>query len=101
MQEGRRLAREQKLANGEPLRAHKIRKSKKVEVNKDGKPIITITGKEKEAFDFYEYVRGAFRSLGRFTEIPAILKDITHRDFWKNPNWVINRLSKYVEIRQA
>jgi len=98
--EGRRLARERKIASGEPVYVRRTKKNKKgkVEVNKENKPILTVSGKEKDAFDFYTLIRDAFRSLERYGEINKILQEITDKVYWQNINWIHTTLSKYVEL---
>jgi hypothetical protein len=89
--EGRRLARERKLAAGEPLR-----KSKKIEFLRDGKPVVHLTGKEENAFDFYDPMRNTYRQLKMGGEVNKILHEIIDRDRWQNVEWVKETLSKYV-----
>jgi len=89
--EGRRLARERKLAAGEPLR-----KSKKHEFFRDGKPIVYLTGKEENAFDFYDPIRNTYRQLKMNVECDKVLHEIIDRDRWQNVEWVKQVLSKYV-----
>ena len=99
--EGRRRAREQKIANGEPLRVVRKRKGKKgvPEVNNEGKPIVTITGKEQDAFDFFSMIRDAFRSLKRHNEVDKIIKEIRDSRYWNNLNWVETTLGKYMILQ--
>ena len=103
IQAGRIAARERKIANGEPLRVVRVKKSKRgmPEVNKDGKPIIYVTKKMIDAFDYYEPIRDAFRMLKRNTEVDKIIRKITDRMFWQNTTWIQNTLNQYVELREA
>lgn len=94
--EGRKKAREQKIANGEPLR--KARKRKDVAEIRDGKPVLRMTGKETNAFDFYNPIRDTFRMLKRYNEYNKILVEITDKVYWNNIEWVKNTLSKYVTL---
>jgi hypothetical protein len=89
--EGRRLARERKLAAGEPLR-----RSKKKELMRDGKPVIHLTGKEENAFDFATPLRNTYRQLKMNNEVDGILHQIVDKDHWQDVEWVKEILSKYV-----
>jgi len=101
MQEGRKKARAEKIAAGIPVRnSKKAKKGNRPTINSAGKPIVYITGREKIATDFYEPIRDAFRLARRHNETDRITREITDKDFWKNTNWIINKLSSYAEIQQ-
>ncbi len=95
---GRARARAEKIASGEPLRVTKKAKKSKVEFE-NGKPVLYITGKEKDAIDFFTPVRDTFRMAKLHNRVPKILKEINDKEFWKNPNWVLNKLSTYATIK--
>jgi hypothetical protein len=99
--EGRRFARERKLANGEPLRVVTKKRVKKgqIEVDKDGKPTLYVTGKEKNAFDFYTPIRDIFRALNKHNEVEKILRKITDKQYWENITWVQNALGEFVVLK--
>jgi len=101
MQEGRRKAKEEKIAAGIPIRTSKKRSKKNVIEIRNGKPVLTVTGKEKNAFDFYTPVRDTFRLLGRHNEIDKILQKITDKVYWLNLNWVLQALSEFVVLEEA
>lgn len=96
--EGRKAARERKVADGEPLRRTK---KSKVKIAADGRPIITVTGKEEDAFALLSLVRDAFRSIGNYLICPKIEREITTSVYWQNKEQLYNMLSKYVVIEAA
>jgi hypothetical protein len=101
MIEGRKKAREAKLAAGIPLRSSKkSKKNKAVDLTSE-KATIYISGKEKDAFDFYTPLRDALRPRMELRLLDRIIKEITDREFWKNPVWVQNKLSHYVNMEIA
>jgi len=96
--EGRKKAREEKLAQGIPLRqTKKPRKSKFEDIN--GLPVMYITGKEKDAFDFLTSLRTTFRSRHDYKTYVPIEREICHRDVWKNVGIVQTILSKHVYLK--
>lgn len=92
MAEGRRKAREEKLAKGLPLR------QKKVKLSKTDKPVMIINGKEKDAFDFFQPIRIAFRTRHIYTMSEKIIKEITDPRIWQNVEYIKRTLEKYVTI---
>jgi hypothetical protein len=96
MQEGRRAARERKIAAGIPVRCGKHAPS----VNPLGKPILCLTGKEKEAFDYYTPLRDIFRPLGLYNLLAKIIKEITDKTYWQNTKWIKSRLANHVTIKE-
>jgi hypothetical protein len=94
MQEGRRRAREDKIAAGIPVR--KSKHDAIAPVATDGKPILYITNRERDACDFYTSLRDTFRPLHLYSMLDKILREITDRDYWKNTGWIKNKLDKYV-----
>lgn len=95
MQDARKKAREEKIARGEPLRVTKKMKAFRF---KNGLPVCKITGKEKNALDFFKPIRFTFRSLHQYNNYPKILKEITSKAIWKNIGLIKNILSKYVYL---
>ena len=99
IQEGRKAARERKIAAGIPLRQSKKSKEKKETIDpKEDKPIVRITGKEKDAFDFYTPLRNALRPVRQYRLLDVLINKITS-EFWMNPNWIRNTLANYVTLK--
>ena len=94
MQEGRKKAQEAKIANGEPLR--KSRKAKLQEA--PGKPKLYITGKEKDALDFFPAIRESLRPLHKNKECDALCIEISRSPTWQNVQLVLNRLQQIFDI---
>lgn len=101
IQEGRRLARERKIANGEPLRVVRKKNKREAGLNDSGNPIVYITGKEKECFDFYIPLRDALRPLRKYKLLEMLERKIRDAVYWQNVEWVKNQLSSFVELRVA
>ena len=82
------------------------RKAKEAKLNKhdapvsNGKPIIYITGTERDAFDFYTPLRSALRPLHLYDLLDKIIKEITDKDWYVNTAWVKNKLANYVIIME-
>jgi hypothetical protein len=94
MQDARKKSREEKIARGEPLRVTKKLKASKY---KNGLPVCYITGKEKNALDFFLPIKHTFRKLGQYKGIYLpILVEISKKDIWENVGVVKNLLGKYV-----
>jgi len=93
--EGRAKAREEKIALGLPLKRSKKALSKKY-VN--GKPVIKLTGKEKNAFDYFDAVRGTLRSLGNYLLAPSIIRELCNTTYWQNKKYLVSIIEKYFVI---
>ena len=96
MKAGRAKARAEKASAGIPLRATKVKKGK-VEIVL-GKPVLRLTGKEKDAFAFYTPIRDIFRQMKDGGKAEKILREITDKQFYENINWIISKLSNYVSV---
>lgn len=90
LKEGREKRRLEK-ANGTYVKKVKVEKEK-------SKPVVFITNKEKNAFDFFKSIRLAFRKEGNYILEKKVLKEITDKDWWQNVSWIKNVLSKYVDF---
>ena len=94
MKEGRERARAEKIANGEPLRVSRKQKT----VQSQGKPKLYITGKEKDALDFFPSIRESLRPLYRNKECDDICIELSHSPTWQNVRLVLNRLQEIFDI---
>jgi hypothetical protein len=101
IQVGRQAARERKLAQGIPLRQSKKTRDTAKIISTSGNPVVLITGKEKDAFDFYTPLRNALRPRHLYGLLDRVIREITDKDFWMNPQWVMNKLSSYVTLEIA
>jgi len=99
MQDARIKAREEKIAKGEPLR--KTKKMKAAQYKND-KIVVEITGKEKNAFDFFNPIRYAYRRLGFYkSTYQKILIKITQKDIWENVVLIKRALAEYVYLEEV
>ena len=99
--EGRRKAREEKLAQGLSVRgANKHSRKSKFE-SMNGLPVMYITGKEKNSFDFVTAIRNTFRLRHDYLSSPKIIREICDKDSWKNTDWIKRTLSQYVYLKIA
>ena len=94
MQEGRKKAQEAKIANGEPLR--KSRKAKLQEAH--GKPKLYITGKEKDALDYFPAIRNSLRPLHRNRQCDSLCNEIAKSPQWSDLRATLNRLEAVFDI---
>ena len=94
MQEGRKKAQEAKIANGEPLR--KSRKAKLQEA--PGKPKLYITGKEKDALDYFPAIRNSLRPLHRNRQCDSLCNEIAKSPQWSDLRATLNRLEAVFDI---
>jgi len=94
MQEGRKKAQEAKIANGEPLR-----KSRKVKLQEaPGKPKLYITGKEKDALDYFPAIRNSLRPLHRNRQCDSLCNEIAKSPQWSDLRATLNRLEAVFDI---
>jgi hypothetical protein len=101
IQEGRKKAREEKLAKGLPLRSH----SKKTEglqaKYENGKLILHITGKEENSYDFWPCLKDLLRPLGMSSLYTKVRGELANPKFWQNIDWLKETLSKYFILKEG
>ncbi len=97
MKEGREKARQIKIEAGIPLNKHKDTTIKEL----DFKPVLYITGKEIDAFDFWTPLRNALRPLHQYELCKQIEKEIADPQTWRNIRIALNRLQKYFIIQEG
>ena len=93
MQEGRARAKAEKIANGEPLRAKKV---KSTIVN--GKVNLYLTGNEVNAFDLVSPIREVMRPLNKYMECRAICNQIRMSTMWQNIHVILDMISTTFNI---
>jgi hypothetical protein len=93
IKEGRERARKEK-AEGTFVSK---KKSKKL-VDPSGKPICYITGKEEDAFSFFNPVKYAFRKANRYKDYQKVLREITKVDIWQSVEKIKLILDNYVVL---
>lgn len=93
---GTKLTEEQKLKMKEGRQA--ARKVKEAYV--EGKPVLHITGKEKDGFDFWKPLRVCLRALGQNMLCKQIEKEISDPLIYRNVGIVLTILEKYCIIRE-
>lgn len=98
MQEARIKAREERLAKGLPVR---ITKKMKASRYKNGKLVVQITGKEKNAFDFFNPIRYAYRREGNYCDYQKLLIKITQKDIWENVGLIKRTLGEFVYLEEV
>ena len=94
MKEGRKRAKAEKIARGEPLRTSRKKKIVKAE----GKPKLIITGTEKDALDFFPAIRESLRPLNKNRECDRLCNEIAHMPLWQNVRVVLTRLQDIFDI---
>lgn len=62
------------------------------------RPIIRLTGKEEDAFDFVPLIRVAFRSIRRYDMSAMVSMEVRKLIGWRNRQAVIEFLKKYLEV---
>lgn len=100
IQEGRKKALEEKKKLGLPLRSKKESTSKKSSKGKytNDKPVVTLKGTETDSVSFKTTLRQALRPMHLYDLCKEIEKEISNPIFWKNRNWIIGILEKYVYV---
>lgn len=93
--EGRKKAIEARKAQGLPV---KSKKKHGIE-NKYEKPIMYISGKEKDAFDFFRAIRDTFRPRHDYHVSPMIIRKIVKNDVWNDVSKVKLILNEYVVLK--
>ncbi len=98
IQEGRKKAREERLAKGLPLRNPKGTVTFRPSKYRNDKPILIYDGTEKNVFDFWKRLRNVFRPLHLYTNCKDIEKAIYDPTYYQNIPWILERLEKYVSL---
>jgi hypothetical protein len=97
IQEGRKKALEIRKANGEPLRIpRKSKRAKGSYVN--DKPVLVLTGKEKNMFDLWEAMRITLRPMKLNLLCHKLEKEIQDVRYWQNTKWMAEKLSTWLHI---
>lgn len=77
-----------------------LKASESAEINVKEKPIIILTGKEEDAFDFFPLIRKAFRSRGDYIISPKIINRIVSKEVWNDVKAIKVILQEYVVLKR-
>ncbi len=94
IQEARKKSAEEKKALGLPVRVSRKKKGRYV----DNKPVLVVTGLEKDMFDFWKLLRSTLRPMKLNLLCHKLEKEIQSPIYWQNPHWMVEVLSKHLYI---
>jgi hypothetical protein len=92
---GREAARRERAEAGLTGKA----KKEKGIINKGEMPIVWITGREKDAFEFFKPIRAAFRGIHDYVSSPIIIKQITRKPVWQDTAAILEILNKHAVVK--
>ncbi len=95
--EGRKKALEARKASGEPLRVSKKKRRAKGSYVND-KPVLILTGKEKDMFDLWDVMRKTLRPMKLNLLCHKLEKEIQDVRYWQNTKWMAEKLSTWLHI---
>lgn len=95
IQDALKKSREERKARGEVTG-----RKKRTVVDLKAKPIIYITGKEKDAFDYFSAIRSAFRSKHDYISSPIIVKKIVAKNVWNNKLAIEEIISTFGDLKR-
>lgn len=88
------MTEEHKKALAEGRKRAKLNKSEQREtLHSNAKVIFKTTGKEKDAFDFFPSIRGAYRRIGDYISHLKLTREIGRSPHWKDPAWIRSYLA--------